>query len=67
MHARLSLSTRFSDTRHTFTFFGDTERNTVYPKEMDQGGEHYRIGWDDVPEEIARELKSATGWKFVEE
>ena len=67
MHARLSLTTRYSDTRHTYTFIGDTDRATVYPKEMNQGGEHYRIGWDDVPEEIQAELKEATGWVFVEE
>lgn len=67
MHARITLTTRYSDTRHAYTFIGDTDQQTIYPKSMEQGGEHYRIGWDDVPEEIESELDEMGDWEFVEE
>ncbi|KZX46349.1 hypothetical protein [Haloarcula sp. K1] len=67
MHAQISLTTWCSDTRHIFTFIGDTERGTIYPKEMNQGGEHYRIGWDDVPNEVESELDEMGDWEFIEE
>lgn len=67
MHTRITLITRYSDVRHAYTFIGDTEQRTLHPKSMEQGGEHYRIGWDDVPDEIESELDEMGSWEFVKE
>lgn len=67
MHAEITFTTRYSGVRHSYTFIGDTEQNTIFPKSMEQGGEHYRIRWDDVPDEIESELDEMGEWEFVEE
>lgn len=67
MHAQITLTTRYSGVRHSYTFIGDTEQRTLFPKSMEQGGEHYRIGWDDVPEDIESELGEVGEWELVEE
>lgn len=67
MHTEICLTTRFSGVRHAYTFIGDTEDETIFPAEMEQGGEHYHINWEDVPDEVAAELNELTGWEFIEE
>lgn len=67
MHAQIILTTQYSGVRHSYTFVGDTEQKTLFPQSMEQGGEYYRIGWDDVPDEIESELDEMGDWEFVEE
>lgn len=67
MHTQITLTTRYSGVRHSYTFIGDTEQKTIFPKSMEQGGEHYRIGWTDVPDEIESELDEMGEWEFVGE
>lgn len=67
MHAQITLTTRYSGVRHSYTFIGDTEQKTIFPKSMEQGGEHYRIGWTDVPDGIESELDEMGEWEFGEE
>jgi hypothetical protein len=67
MHVEITLTARYSGVRHSYTFIGGTEQRTIFPKSMEQGGEHYRVGWDDVPEDIESELDEMGEWEFVEE
>lgn len=67
MHVEITLTARYSGVRHSYTFIGGTEQRTIFPKSMEQGREHYRIGWDDVPEDVESELNEMGEWEFVEE
>lgn len=67
MHVEITLTARYSGARHSYTFIGDTEQRTIFPKSMEQGGEHYRVSWDNVPEDVESELDEMGEWEFVKE
>jgi hypothetical protein len=67
MLIELSFTAWSSDVKHVYTFSGDTETETVYPDEMVQDGETYRIEWGNVPDELKNELREMRDWEFVAE
>lgn len=62
----LTFKKRMSGTLHKFRLHASTDRRDVYPKAMVQGGEHYRIGWSDVPDDVIEEVERM-GYERVEE
>lgn len=64
MKTKLSITRWYSDTRHDFVFVGDANRQTLMPDELVQGGETYRLAWEDTPDEIKEALRDLN-WRLV--
>lgn len=66
MLVKITFTTRMSDTLHRFRFKGDTELGELWPEEMVQGGESYRLRWDMVPDHVREDLEDVVDLELVE-